>query len=414
MLVNADLHIHGRYSIGVSKNMTPVVLARESKRKGIGLLGTGDCLHPKWFDEFKELTKVDEGTFELGGTRFVPTTEVEDSSRVHHLLIFPSMDSVLGFREKVANHSSNVDTSGRPNIRLSGEEIGQHALDADALFGPSHAFTPWTSMYAYNDTLEDAYGDLAMHVSFIELGLSADSEYADSIAELRDRTFLTNSDAHSPYPLRLAREFNRFDLEEVTYEHLREAIQRPGPGRIVLNVGLPPQEGKYNKTACTRCYTHYSLTEAKARKWRCQCRGLIKKGVRDRVGELADSDGKRHPEHRPNYIHLIPLTEIIMRALNIKTHSSKKVSGEWDRLVEEFGSEVTVLVDTRIDEITEVSNENISNAILAFREGRIVVRPGGGGKYGRVLVPGFDDIDETSLDQNGIRGRRIQKGLGDF
>jgi PHP family Zn ribbon phosphoesterase len=73
MQVNADLHIHGRYSIGVSKYMTPENLALGSKRKGIQLLGTGDCLHEDWLKGFEDLEKIDDGTYAFGDTRFVLT-----------------------------------------------------------------------------------------------------------------------------------------------------------------------------------------------------------------------------------------------------------------------------------------------------------------------------------------------------
>ena len=105
--------------------------------------------------------------------------------------------------------------------------------------------------------------------------MSADSSYADRIEELRELTFLTNSDAHSPYPIRLAREFNRFQVEDTSFDELKAAIERKRGRRPVLNVGVPPAEGKYNESACIRCYKHYPLTEAIIRKWRCAC-GIYK------------------------------------------------------------------------------------------------------------------------------------------
>ena len=48
MIINADLHIHGRYSLATSKNMTPQVMAPQAKLKGLDLVATGDALHQKW------------------------------------------------------------------------------------------------------------------------------------------------------------------------------------------------------------------------------------------------------------------------------------------------------------------------------------------------------------------------------
>jgi len=95
--INADLHIHSRFSMSTSKFMTFETLAQEAPKKGIQLIGTGDCLHPTWFKELTSLTEVAEGTFELGKTRFIPTVEVQAEKRVHHLILFPSLSSVEQF-----------------------------------------------------------------------------------------------------------------------------------------------------------------------------------------------------------------------------------------------------------------------------------------------------------------------------
>ncbi len=384
MLVNTDLHIHGRFSGGVSKNMNLKATAEGAKQKGIDLMATGDALHPIWLKEIKEMERIDEGTLLLGDTRFVLTTEVEDIRRVHHLLIFPSISAVEDFRERTIIRSGNMDRDGRAKIMMTGEEIAEAARDVDTLIGPCHAFTPWTAMYAYHDSLKDCYGDLTEYVSFVELGLSADSDYADRIEELRRLTFLTNSDAHSQYPDKLAREFNRFEMDDANFQSLRDAILRKR-GKAVLNVGLPPEEGKYNETACTRCFTHYSLQDAKTRKWKCTCGGRIKKGVRDRVEELATYDSPKHPDYRPPYIHLIPLGEIIRLAVGHSSTHTKGVQSRWESLVNRFGSEVAVLVDTPVGELEGAGDPDVIEAIRAFRDGKIKVIPGGGGEYGRVV-----------------------------
>lgn len=40
----ADLHLHSRYASGVSPAMTMENIALWAQRKGVDLLGTGDCL----------------------------------------------------------------------------------------------------------------------------------------------------------------------------------------------------------------------------------------------------------------------------------------------------------------------------------------------------------------------------------
>jgi len=371
-VINADLHIHSKYSMATSDRMDIPTLAVESVRKGIQLVGTGDCLHRKWLDEIKTMPEVADGVYGMDSARFVLTVELEDANRVHHLLILPDVSKAEELREAV--------------------EPAELARDVGAMIGPAHAFTPWTAMYAYHDSLESCYGDMAQYISFVELGLSADTDLADRISELHRLTFLTNSDAHSPWPNKLAREFNRFRMEDITFGELEKAILRQDGRGAIMNVGLFPQEGKYHESACIRCFKHFTLRECVMKQWRCTCGGRIKKGVVDRIEELANSRG--HPDHRPPYLHLVPLLEIIMMALGTKSSTTKKVKAEWERLVDEFGSEVTVLLDAQLDSIEGV-DPAVIHAVRMFREGRVMVIPGGGGQYGRIEI--MDREDDPTL-----------------
>ncbi|MBE0522576.1 MAG: TIGR00375 family protein [Candidatus Methanoperedenaceae archaeon] len=404
MQVNADLHIHSKYSMATSPKMDLPTLARESRKKGIQLVATGDCLHPKWLSEIKKLDK-ENGVFRVDDTSFVLTTEVEDENRVHHLILIPSVSKAGELYEFMKPHSTNIDSDARPNVRLDGERIAEAAVEAGALIGPAHAFTPWTAMYASHDSLKGCYGGMADQVYFMELGLSADTSYADRILELQCLTFLTNSDAHSPYVNKLAREFNRFEMEDVTFDELKMAIIREKGRKPLLNVGMFPQEGKYNESACIRCFKHYTLRESVIKNWRCSCGGTIKKGVKDRVNELAAYDTPRHPDHRPPYLHLVPLSEIISMALGIGPNT-KGVKKEWELLIGKFGSEVAVLVDADIG--NSGADERVIKAIMAFREEKVTIHPGGGGQYGRIEFSGA-----LRLENDGVKGES-QRSLLDF
>jgi uncharacterized protein (TIGR00375 family) len=397
MLINADLHIHSKYSGATSDKMTIASLSVEAPRKGINVLATGDCLHGVWQAEIKTCTVIDDGTFEMNGTRFILSAEVEDNHRVHHLLYFPCFSAVETFKEKIKPKSKNIETDGRPPVDMNGIELATLAKDVDCLIGPAHAFTPWTAMYAYHSSLENCYGDLASYISFVELGLSADSDYADTIQELHRLTFLTNSDCHSPHPVRLAREFTRFEVHDTTFQEIKKAILRTGGNKPVLNVGLPPQEGKYNETACISCFTHYTLDEAIKRRWKCSCGKRIKKGVRDRIREIATFKEPRHPDHRPPYIYLIPLSEIIAKALGQHTPFTQSVTKRWDELIAAFGSEIAVVLDADIHEVAKVTIPAIVEAVQAFRNHKVIIIPGGGGKYGTIELPTEEQIIPVSL-----------------
>ena len=46
LMLIADLHIHSKYSRATSPDCVPAVLDFWARRKGIGLVGTGDFTHP--------------------------------------------------------------------------------------------------------------------------------------------------------------------------------------------------------------------------------------------------------------------------------------------------------------------------------------------------------------------------------
>lgn len=391
MLVNTDLHIHSRFSAAVSKDMNLPEIAREAARKGVKIVGTGDCLFPQWLDEIRALPEKD-GLFILDETLFVLTVEVEDAHRVHHLILLPDPAKAEELKEALAGKSTNLESDGRPRVPMNGAEIADLVLEAEGLIGPSHAFTPWTGIYAHYRSLAECYLEKAGHIGFIELGLSADTDYADRIAELANRTFLSNSDAHSPRSNKLAREFNQMEMQNLSYRDLCLAIKREGGRRPTLNVGFYPEEGKYNRTACTRCFRQYTARQKEELLGRCPvCGGQIKLGVKDRVDGLADYSEPVHPDHRPPYLHLIPLGEIIARALGHKSPLTTGVQRLWNELTRDR-TEIELLVEADLAELK--AEPKVVEAIRAFRAGKVVVCPGGGGKYGEIRLPDAEGCKE--------------------
>ena len=87
---------------------------------------------------------------------------------------------------------------GRPKVHLDGAEIADAVLGVGGIIGPSHAFTPWTGIYAYYGSLDKCYQEHAKDIHFIELGLSADTDYADKIA-----TYLPGPFSRTPMPIPL-------------------------------------------------------------------------------------------------------------------------------------------------------------------------------------------------------------------
>ena len=66
MTFYADLHIHSRFSRATSRDGNIEELARWARRKGIGVLATGDFTHPAWLAEIKDkLVPAEPGLFRL-------------------------------------------------------------------------------------------------------------------------------------------------------------------------------------------------------------------------------------------------------------------------------------------------------------------------------------------------------------
>jgi uncharacterized protein (TIGR00375 family) len=399
MIIRADLHIHSRYSMATSKNMIPEVITLQARLKGLQLVGSGDAFHKGWLQMIEDTTEESsDGIYTVKESKVIQdelpietdnpqpaivlTAEVEDALRVHHLLFIPSIDTANQIRKKL---KGNLDSDGRPRVRMSGAQIEKLAREYGCLIGPSHAFTPWTSLYKEYDSINDCYQEKP---DFLELGLSADSDMADRIEELQEIPFLTNSDAHSPWPHRLGREFNELEVKKISFPGLKDAIRKR---RITKNYGLDPRLGKYHQTACIRCYQNFSPEEAVKINMKCACGGNIKKGVDYRVEELATWKEPRHPSHRPPYIHILPLAEIISLTYS-KGVTTVFVQKIWRELVQKFGDEISVLTYAPMEELVEIDPQ-LARRIRAFRDKTLQIKIGGGGRYGEIIFQKSSTLD---------------------
>ncbi len=420
--------MHGKYAGGVSKNMEIPVMAEQSRLKGLQVLVTADILHKTWFEHAKNsLEEESNGIYrDIGGKcHFIVGGEIEDNLRVHHLFYLPSLESAWEMREKMLStgKAGVLDCSmcGRPKMRLTAEEFAAQVHDAGGIFGPAHSFTPYTGIFAHFDSLKNAYGQMHEHLKFIELGLSADTDMADTMKENHDYAFLTSSDAHSPWPNRIGREFNRVKMQKPDFKSLKKAVEnRDGDDKLItLNAGLNPREGKYHCTACNACFAKYSIEQAEALKWKClNCRGEIKRGVRDRITMLSDTKPGAHPKFRPPYMHMLPLAEIIQACLGDKSTNTKAVQSKWINFVGRFGNEIYVLVDAKESELAEIDRA-IASKIISFRQGRVLYIPGGGGEYGKpVICDTQEELEakkiELARELSGISEIAAQRTLGEF
>jgi len=394
MLVDADLHLHGRYSGGTSFNMELPLLAEQAGYKGLDLLGTADCLHQGWLRHIKS-TLVDGGdgifSHKDFSTKFILQTEVEAEKRVHHILLLPDIGAVETLRKDFSKYGK-LDVDGRPKIALTGQEVSGKVHDAGGLVGIAHAFTPYTSMYGAFESVKECYGTETP--DFLELGLSANTELANPIDELKKITFTTNSDAHGPWPHRIGREFNRMEVKDLSFDSVSKSVKK---GNIKMNIGVPCVYGKYHLSRCVKCGLFYSLEDMKRVNRRCTCGGIIKRGVKDRMEELGIGKGAE----RPPYLTITPLAEIIALSCGVKSPTSVRVQRIWKALIDEFKTEIKVLVDVPVEDIKRVDRET-AKYIELFRNKKLEYYPGGGGEYGYLLKPGAKKSAEFFKGQKSL------------
>jgi uncharacterized protein (TIGR00375 family) len=210
------------------------------------------------------------------------------------------------------------------------------------------------------------------------------------------------SDLHSFWPWRIGREATVFDLADLTYDNLIEAM-RTKEG-LVETIEVDPSYGKYHHDGHRDCGV--SLDPKGSEKLRniCPvCKRPLTIGVLHRVEELADREEGFIPKGSRPFRSLIPLSEIISFVLGSNLGSSKVWEG-YNKLVNVFGSELNVLLEAGEERMKRVLDDKIVNLVLEVRSGKAGVKPGYDGVYGElVLGKGEEPVSGKS-----------QKRLDDF
>ncbi len=407
MIIYADLHIHSKYSGATSERMDIRELLTYAPLKGINLLGTGDALHPSWLRELKECLEEVPGTglYKVKASSadlyFVIQTEVGTihevegkARRIHHVVLMPSLEVAEQVAD-VFDELGDLRADGRPVFDVEPAELVEMLLqvDDDIFVFPAHAWTPWWSIFGSIggvDSLEECYGDKSYKIKALETGLSSDPEMNWRVSSLDRLALLSNSDSHSPYPHRLGREANVFNLKEPSYRELIDAIVSKNPSKFLMTIEVDPAYGKYHWTGHRRCGVSMPPEEAMKRNNKCPvCGRQLTKGVEQRVEELADRPKGFRPPNAIDFKRLLPLAEIIAECLGARGETRLCSGQVWElymKLVNSFGSELNVLLNTSLRELEGVVPSKVAEAIVRVREGRVTVRPGYDGVYGRLIL----------------------------
>jgi Uncharacterized conserved protein len=390
-----DLHVH----IGRSENGKPIKItaarslnfaniAKECvDKKGIDVVGIIDCGSPYVIEDIEKFLKNDEA-YELdeGGIIYqnkvciilgseIETCEKREDGRygsAHNLAYFPFLKNIKAFSKEMSGHIKNVTLSSQ-RCNLSAYQLLKIVQKHEGILIPAHAFTPHKSFYGNcTDRLSKIFKDKYNQIFAIELGLSADTYLADRISELENKTFITNSDAHS-LP-KIAREYNKILMEKPSFFELVKALKNEDGRKILANYGLNPKLGKYHRTFCEKCEKNVIGNAPINTCSDCDSKNITI-GVLDRIETIKDKNNTVKPKNRVPYVYQIPLQFI--------PGIGPKII---EKLLNHFDTEMNILHKVNKDDLEAVVNVKLANNISLIKEGKLSIQEGGGGIYGKVNI----------------------------
>jgi len=383
-------------------------IAEWAKLKGIDLVGTGDFTHPQWAEELKSKLKQDEsGFFRYNGVKFALTAEVSNmytkhqrGRRVHTVLLAPGFEAVDKIN-KVLSSRGNTVSDGRPIFGFDVKDIVKICLDAskECMVIPAHVWTPWFSVFGSKsgfDSIEECFEEEAENIYALETGLSSDPAMNWRVSALDKYNLISNSDAHSP--AKLGREANVFDAE-FSYKGLVEALKNKDNKKFVYTVEFFPEEGKYHFDGHRDCGVRFAPEQTKASSGLCpKCNRPLTVGVMYRVDELADRPEGVVPENSVPFKSLVPLVEIVA-AVRGRGVNTKGVQQEYTRAIGHFGNEFEILLNAGEKELFGGFPEDIAEAIIRMRKGKIAVEPGYDGVFGEVKIFSKEEKEALAAKQ---------------
>jgi len=414
MTFHADLHVHSKYSRATSQDLDLEHLAWWAARKGIAVVGTGDCVHPAWLAEIKDkLVPAGGGLFRLRPdietevsktlpptcrqpVLFMLSTEIstiykkgDRTRKIHHLIYVADLDAACRLAASLGR-IGNIASDGRPILGLDSRDLLEIALASgpESFLVPAHIWTPWFAVLGSQsgfDSIGECYGDLAGHIFAVETGLSSDPAMNWRLSSLDRYRLTSNSDAHSPG--KLGREATRFSCEP-DYFAIRRALET-GEG-YQGTVEFFPEEGKYHMDGHRACGVRLDPKETISLGGVCPvCGGRITVGVAHRVELLADrTEAEVSPPSTAGEVtSLVPLPEILSEIVGSGV-ASKAVTQAYDRATAVLGSELSVLAEVPVEDIAQTA-PLLGEALNRLRTGAVIRQAGYDGEYGVIRL--FED-----------------------
>ena len=429
MKLVADLHLHSHYSRATSRDLTLEHLWKWAQLKGVQVVATGDIAHPGWLAELRDkLEPAEAGLFRLkpehtagvvdqvpaacrGTVRFLIGGELSSiykrhdrTRKVHNIVFSPSFEATARLQQELEK-IGNIRSDGRPILGLDSRDLLEIVLQVDPRCHliPAHVWTPWFSMLGSKsgfDSAQECFADLTPHLFAVETGLSSDPPMNWRVSWLDDYTLISSSDAHSPQ--KLAREATRFDTE-LSYDALFDALRSGDRARYHGTIEFFPEEGKYHLDGHRKCGVCWKPVTTRAHGGRCSaCGKPVTVGVYHRMEELADRPRGARPACAGPFASLVPLPEALAEMLGVGPNS-KRVQGEYLRLLERLGPELAILQDLPLEEIAAAGDPVLVEGIRRMRAGEVRAQGGYDGEYGVIRL--FDGAtDRSSVVQLGMFG----------
>ncbi len=401
MRVIADLQIHSKYSRACSQDLNPGNIGFWADKKGIQVVGTGDFTHPKWLAELKDaLEEVKPGLYQLkdksAKAYFMLTSEVssiykqgDKVRRIHNMIFAPNFAAVDRIIAGLEKQGANLKADGRPMMGVKCPDLVKIVLEADPrnVVIPAHAWTPHFGLFGSLsgfDTVEEAFGDQAKHVFAIETGLSSDPKMNWQISGLDKYSLVSNSDAHSLR--KIGREANVFEIvgDKLSYDEVIRIIKDKNPKEFLFTIEFFPEEGKYHLDGHADCKFSCEPKQTKKLKGICPvCGKKLLVGVLNRVEALGDREYGFTPLRAIPFKSVIPLEEIIAETYG--TGIGKKVLMTYEQMTAKH-PEFEILLDLNQEQIIELSDQMIADAVIKVRAGQVKIEPGYDGIFGKIHI----------------------------
>jgi len=404
----ADLHIHSKYSRATSINLSFENLVKYAKIKGLDLLGTGDFTHPIWFKEIKEKLVEKNGLYYYNGFPFIisgeisliytqeslldpspnsPTTLPKRGRRIHLVILVPNLE----IAEKINSYfdtKGRRDYDGRPIFKIPGDVFVKDMMkiSEDIEIIPAHCMTPWFGIFGSMsgfDSLKECFKDNVDFIHAVESGISADPGMLWRIGEIENKVIVSFSDAHSFWPFRLGREATIFKKTDSYSEIIRQIREND----FLATIETEPAYGKYHFDGHRNCKFSCGPEKTKELNGICPiCKRTLTIGVENRVGQLANYPEGYRAKNAKLYYKILPLHEIIALAFDSAVES-KKTWEIYNSLINNFGNEFNILLYASKEEFLGKNvDEKLIELILKNRDGKIKVKPGYDGEYGKAVM----------------------------